>query len=233
MRCTVSHRASSLATIVICLLATNCGHETSGPDTASVPSPTPTSSPTPGGVSEFLLLDDFTSNIDRGWIPVVGDWRIENEEMVLRSEDGADEFMFVGDGQWTDYTLETDLKYSNGALTNEFGIVFFADRYLTSCYHFRLSNLSGGREVELRFSRDRRTESADLIARAIAPSSFESGVWYKLKVVTKQGRIRCFVNGNPLIDVRDLSRSNGLVGLMSDGFSAVLHFDNVRVYRTE
>jgi hypothetical protein len=38
------------------------------------------------------------------------------------------------------------------------------------------------------------------------------------------------INGITVIDVEDRTNTQGMIGLMSDGFLALLHYDNVKVY---
>jgi hypothetical protein len=90
--------------------------------------------------------------------------------------------------------------------------------------------INGDDAVRLLYVTDRVRDTRREIASADSPVSFQSGEWYTLQAVTQDGRIQCSINGQVVIDVQDSSSTRGMIGLTSDGFPALLYYDNVRVY---
>jgi hypothetical protein len=171
--------------------------------------------------------DTFTDDYDFGWTPVVGAWEITGDEYRLQSRDGTDEYTFIGAECWSDYVVRVDLRYTNGELTNDFGIVFHASADYRS--HYKLM-INGGDLVRLLYVSNRVRDEYEELDRAHSPVRFEEGKWYTLQAWVREGRIRGSINGINVIDVEDTRNTQGLIGLMSDGFPALLHFDNVKVY---
>jgi hypothetical protein len=151
--------------------------------------------------------DTFTDNQDLGWTPVVGAWEIADEEYRLHSRDGVDEYTFIGAECWSDYILRVDLRYTDGELTNDYGIAFHVSPDYRSLYKLMIN---GGNLVRLLYVPNRVRDEYQELDRAHSPVPF--------------------VNGITVIDVEDTRNTQGMIGLMSDGFPALLHYDNVKVY---
>jgi hypothetical protein len=171
--------------------------------------------------------DTFTEDYDFGWTPVVGEWEIAGQEYRLHSQDGVDEYTFIGAECWSDYILRVDLRYTDGELTNDYGIAFHVSPDYRSLYKLMID---GGDLVRLLYVPNRVRDEYEELDRAHSPIPFEDGKWYTLQAWVRKGRIRGSINGITVIDVEDTRNTQGMIGLMSDGFPALLHYDNVKVY---
>jgi hypothetical protein len=171
--------------------------------------------------------DTFTDNVDRGWEPVVGEWQIANDEVQLHSRDGVDEYTFIGAECWSEYILRVDLRYTEGALTNDYGIAFYVSPDHQSLYKLMIN---GGDLVRLLYVPNRARDEFQELDVAHSPIPFVEGRWYTLQAWVRQGRIQGSIDGITVIDVEDTRLTQGMIGLMSDGFPALLHYDNVKVY---
>jgi hypothetical protein len=171
--------------------------------------------------------DTFTDDHDLGWTPVVGVWEIAGEEYRLHSSDGVDEYTFIGGECWSEYILRVDLRYTEGELTNDYGIAFYVSPDYRSLYKLMIN---GDNLVRLLYVPNRVRDEYKELDRAYSPIPFEEGKWYTLQAWVRKGRIRGSINGITVIDVEDTQNTQGMVGLMSDGFPALLHYDNVKVY---
>jgi hypothetical protein len=139
----------------------------------------------------------------------------------------VDEYTFIGAECWSDYVLRVDVRFTEGALTNDFGIAFNVSPDYRSLYKLMIN---GEDRVRLLHVVNRGQDINQEIDSAPSPVSFTPDRWYTLQAVTREGRIQCSIEGQTVIDVQDTSRTEGLIGLMSDGFPALLHYDNVEVY---
>jgi len=171
--------------------------------------------------------DPFTDNYDVGWTPVTGEWEIAGDEYRLHSEDGVDEYTFIGAECWSDYILRVDLRYTGGELTNDYGIVFHVSPDYNSLYKLVII---GPDIVRLLYVPNRVRDEYEELDRGRSLVPFEEGKWYTLQAWVRQGRIRGSINGITVIDFVDTRNREGMIGLMSDGFPALLHYDNVKVY---
>ena len=91
--------------------------------------------------------------------------------------------------------------------------------------------INGDDRVRLLYVKNRVLDINREIANVPSPVSFQPGRWYNLKAVVREGgHIWCSIDGRIVIDVWDSSNTEGMIGLMSDGFPALIHYDSVKVY---
>jgi rhamnogalacturonan endolyase len=134
-------------------------------------------------------------------------------EQHLTNDDARFTPLFVtGDPEWRDYRVEVSVKPLS--LQKHAGLVF---RYRTSRHHYRAA-LEGGSRLRLveRLPFDREFRVAAWRELASAPFTYDTRTWYRLEVTAEGDRLRVFVDGRPLLDVRDGDLTAGIAGLTAD-----------------
>jgi rhamnogalacturonan endolyase len=121
--------------------------------------------------------------------------------------------LFVtGDSEWRDYRV--DVSVQPLSLEKEAGLVF---RYRTSRHYYRLA-LEGGARLRLtvRLPFDQQFRVADWREVASAPFAYDTKTWYRLEASAEGDRLRAWVDGRQLIDVRDRELTSGIAGVTAN-----------------
>jgi hypothetical protein len=121
--------------------------------------------------------------------------------------------LFVtGDPEWRDYRVEVSIRPLS--LQQEAGLVF---RYRTSRHYYRLA-LEGGNRARLvaRLPIDREFRVADWRELANVPFEYDTKRWYRLEVAAEGDRLRAWIDGKPIVDVRDGELAAGIAGLTAN-----------------
>ena len=121
--------------------------------------------------------------------------------------------LFVtGEPEWRDYRVEVSVRPLS--LQQEAGLVF---RYRTSRHYYRLA-LEGGSRVRLvaRLPIDRDFRVADWRELASVPFDYDTRRWYRLEVAADGDRLRGWIDGKPVVDVRDGELAAGIAGLTAN-----------------
>ena len=121
--------------------------------------------------------------------------------------------LFVtGDPEWRDYRVGVSVRPLS--LQKEAGLAF---RYRTSRSYYRLALEEGRRlRLALRLPLDEQFRVSAWRELAVAPFSYDTRTWYRLEVVAEGDRLRGFVDGKPLIDVRDGELAAGIAGVTAN-----------------
>lgn len=178
----------------------------------STPTPTPTEAPSPTQAPVILLQDDFSSDLNK-W-ENTGNCNITDGVLV---NSNVETMQSVSGGpQWTDYTIEADVKITSSAA----GIIFRkADG--DNMYMWQLSNTYGGLRPHKKVNGSWSTIKS-------VPYTFNLNTWYQVKIEASGSTIKTYINGNLLDTTTDTQFSSGKVGFRESGESA--QFDNLKVY---
>gem|GEM_PF-3641387 len=165
-----------------------------------------------------LFSDDFNDGVFDRWTQISnllgssGAWSIENGELSSDVGSGA----IFGQFDWTDYTVETSIKFPQGA-GNDAGLFFrFQDE--GNQYQFRVSNGL----VRLVPRINGRVSNVLSAAFTINPDQ-----WYRLKVEVKGNQAKAFIDDQLIFTVPDIAIAQGVIGFQDDGVH--VHYDDVVV----
>ncbi|CAG7651777.1 hypothetical protein PAESOLCIP111_06388 [Paenibacillus solanacearum] len=175
------------------------------------------------------VFDDFNDGNDNGWVRFEGNWVVENGE--LSSEGGIFGKTTIGNEQWADYTVESDIKLIE--TTGDAGILVRVNNpangkhlvdnpdYLQGYYaHIKTNGVYLGK---FNYGWTSLTNSA---------MSIPANTWQHMKVVVSGANIKVYVGdmATPKINYTDTSSNpftHGKVGLRS--MYNHTHFDNFKV----
>ena len=105
----------------------------------------------------------------------------------------------TGDPEWRDYRVEVSVRPLS--LQQEAGLVF---RYRTSRHYYRLALEDGTRlRLAVRLPIDQEFRVGAWRELAGVPFTYDTKTWYRLEVNAEGDRLRGFVDGKLLVDVRD------------------------------
>ena len=152
----------------------------------------------------IVHLDSWAAG-DEGAVPYV--------EQHLINEDLRFAPLFVtGDPEWRDYRVEVSVRPLS--LTKEAGLAF---RYRTSRHYYRLALEDGKRlRLALRLPTDEEFRVSAWREIAVAPFTYDTRTWYRLELSAEGDRLRGWVDGKPLIDVRDRELAAGIAGVTAN-----------------
>jgi rhamnogalacturonan endolyase len=121
--------------------------------------------------------------------------------------------LFVtGDSEWRDYRVEVSVRPL--ALNEAAGLVL---RYRTNRHYYRLA-LEGGARLRLsvRLPLDREFRVSAWRELASAEFSYDTKTWYRLEAAAEGDRLRAWIDGRPLLEVRDSDLAAGIAGLTAN-----------------
>ncbi len=129
-------------------------------------------------------------------------------------------YVILKDQNYKDVTISVQFKAISGSMDQAGGIIFrFVD---ADNYYVLRANALEDNVILFKYVKGARTG----IASAAAPVS--SGTWHTLKVVAKGESIQGFLDGKLVINVKDSTYNEGLVGLWTKADS-ITYFDNFSV----
>lgn len=165
-------------------------------------------------------LEDFNDGDALGWtempnqIGSTANWSVTNGVYDSSTSGGA---AYFGDTNWVDYTVQTDIRYINGA-GNDAGLLFRVQDE-NNWYQFRLRN----GEIRL-ISRVNGAVNAGI---ASMPITIQPDTWYQLKVVVYGDTVQAYLDNDLIFDYSGLQLAHGAVGYLDDGVHA--QYDNLLV----
>ena len=121
--------------------------------------------------------------------------------------------LFVtGDAEWGDYTVEADVRPLSFAAMA--GVVF---RYHTN-RHYYVFALEGGKTAKLavRGPIEKELRVADWRVLGEAPFEYDTKRFYRLSVENDGPRIRCLIDGRPVLEATDRELLRGRVGVLAN-----------------
>ncbi|MBI3385197.1 hypothetical protein HY030_03335 [Candidatus Gottesmanbacteria bacterium] len=190
-------------------------------------------------------FDDFSQNRNCLWQPLELEhdfWQITNAALVGNSHYFTTEsliFYLTGDLDWTDYSIEADVKNTEGVDKTIIGRFSDKDHY----YILNLRSSFQNQGNDLILGKICCSGHRKELARVPYPNFVDT--WYHLRLTFKDREIRAYVNDQLLIDFVDdfypeLPHLTGKAGLMTWGgnYGGVLPhttaiFDNVRVKKED
>jgi alpha-L-arabinofuranosidase len=140
-----------------------------------------------------LFASDFRQGAD-GWRPVSGSWHVE-DGVYRQTEEEEDVRAVAGDPSWTDYTVSVKARKLGGA---EGFLIMFRVRDDGDWYWW---NVGGWNNTQHAIEKS-VGGSKSLVGRG-RPGQVETGRWYDLRVEVEGSRIRCYMDGTLIHDVRE------------------------------
>ena len=167
--------------------------------------------------------------------PVLGEWTVTGTELVQpRAVSGAR--LVFGDKSWTDYDFSVEARMADGDCG--FGMLFRTsgrglhthpqdgtERH-TDHMIFVVAGLANHAHY-LEHGIDAKANEWLAQKPLAADRKLKKGEWYTARVSVRGGRVRCFVNGEPVFDTETKAAPAGFVGLMT--WTAPFRFRNIKV----
>lgn len=160
---------------------------------------------------------------EKDWHVATGKWGIKGG--VYQETSGATAAMasFVGEEDWTDYTVEAKVRIEQ---SNWAGLIFRAKSDLE---YYVLYFGVPAKNIELWRHKPPNVDSRDNIFN-IPPKgvgAFAAGEWYTLKAVVDGDKFQLFVNDELQNEVQDAVYESGRIGVWA--WQATASFDDVTV----
>jgi hypothetical protein len=185
----------------------------------------------------FAILDDFSDARDDGWTPVQGDWKVENGRYVQSNIDTVDALSmktyhrsFMGDINWSDYTVEVDLRIDKPGLAAPIAGIFVrvTDKNADGNYYFfRIDTRPTCAPAAVESPNNNfKGEGGGKNEGATAN---EDGVEYHLKVVAAGNKFSFYIDNTLILERTDDVDPfmKGAVGLGT--YNSGTSFDNFQV----
>jgi alpha-L-arabinofuranosidase len=163
--------------------------------------------------NKVLFVSDFAKNT-KGWKFTGGDWQTA-DGALRQSAKGTDLRAYAGQKEWKDYTLTLKARKLGGA--EGFLIIFAAPNEKDKAWW----NLGGwgnqGHAVEMRGVEHDRV-----------PGQIETGRWYDIKIELQGSRIRCWLDGQLVHDIKNgsLKSMYAVAGLKQNTHEIILKVVN-------
>ncbi|MGM0369930.1 MAG: LamG-like jellyroll fold domain-containing protein [Bacillota bacterium] len=140
-----------------------------------------------------LLSSDFNSK-DSNWKAVSGDWKVENG-FYKQTSNASDTSTYAGNSNWNNYTLNVRARKKSGS---EGMIIHFGRKDENNYYQLNLGGW-GNSQTALQKIND----GSDQIIGKSAIKSIETNKWYDIKIELSGNRIRTYLDGELMHDVKD------------------------------
>ncbi len=153
-----------------------------------------------------LFHDDFTSGSMSKWSISSGKW---NATRGVAEVTGPAHLAFIGDTNWSDYSIEVTTKMDGSDLPEVTWLksyVFFRVQEPDSYYRFGYHGDS--RSLELS-----KMIKGEWTPMSLAPFDIGVNTWVTFRVVANGSDIRCYADGKLVIQVTDNSLATGRVGI--------------------
>jgi hypothetical protein len=149
-------------------------------------------------------------------------WYVDKGTLHQWGADGLLHAIFTGDENWTDYTFEARVRIAKNERDGRAGLIFRA-----TSDGFALFRLHRDRGiVQLAYHTD-DPFGWQVLAERRLPGRVEGDRWYRMEVQAAGKRVRCFIDGQPVLEaVLDVAGQGG-IGLYSVDSQA--SFDDLRV----
>lgn len=167
----------------------------------------------------------FSENFENGsskWTTRKGNWTIKSDESKVynQSDIKKEAIATRGDKDWTDYTVEADIKVEDFNGSNR---AMLCSRYKdhNNYYAVSLSSKSGG-TVELRKKVNGKSTTIKKVSTSIKANKL-----YNVKLEVKGSNIKVYIDDKVIIESKDTSLTKGAVALLSSKVN--VSYDNVVV----
>lgn len=185
---------------------------------------------------DLLLHETFDAPGLDGWTSYVGgenekvpSWRVEAGTLAQPEEDGLIRAILTGDAAWGDYCVEARIRIDSTKPDSRAGLVFRDDG--RGFYVLRFTR-SSGRAQLMYHSRAPFGwhELATVPVRTAAASNGGDG-WVDVRVEARGPFLRCYIDGNPYIDIADSRARAGRFGFYA--CEARARFDDLKVSKLQ
>ncbi|MEK7399114.1 MAG: family 16 glycoside hydrolase [Candidatus Poribacteria bacterium] len=177
----------------------------------------------------YAVTDDFNDGNDTGWTQIQGAWSVVNGEYAQTDIKWASTATnetyhrsYFGDATWANYTFEAKVRIEKAGETASIPGIFFRVTEKSAkgdYYMFRLDNRAAEGPALI------KSPNTILLENKNKPAKV--GQNYVLKVDLTGDSIKCYIDGQLEIDLKDASFPKGAVGVGS--FNVDCRFDNVTV----
>jgi len=171
------------------------------------------------------FYDDFTSGANPNWQIIGSHWSFANGKAYSDIPTTyVDEFMNIGDSNWTNYTFEVDLEGTDGTDKQ----ILFRTQDNDNGYYVHMIGPIQYQDLEIG-----KIVNGQWSVISSKTFSVQNNVNYRLKVVLNGSSIKLYIDNNLELEATDNAFSSGGIALMnhSGGYAPNnLIFDNVAVY---
>lgn len=179
-----------------------------------------------------LLAQDFAdSHAADTWRQDTGgggsrSWYVEGGALHQWSGDALLHAIFMGDEHWTDYAVTARVRVARNDRDGRAGLIF---RSTTN--GFALFRLHREKSIVQLAYHSNDPFGWQVLAERKLPIQVEGGRWYQMEVQAAGKRVRCFIDGQPVLEaVLDLANEGG-IGFYS--VDAQASFDDLCVLKLE
>ncbi len=167
--------------------------------------------------STTLFFDDFSdaSWTSSQWTIHSGSWTVNNGYYDMAGSPGQLIETSAGSESWTNYAVETRVRYVSGEYTGELGARLnpsVGSRYSLLLY----PNLDGPNQAAL----VKFTSWQDIAGTTLSQTTITTDTnWHTLRMELNGNNIKCYYDGTLIFDVNDNSYASGKVSFESYGTS--------------
>jgi len=169
----------------------------------------------------WALVWDFKSD-NKDWKPVTGEWSIKDGEYIQSQRGVSAVRTFVGDANWTDYTVETKIKVTENSYA---GLMFRAQSELE--YHVFYINVTENACEWWHHTKPNPDSRVQHFKQPPVKVKIELNKQYTLKVVAQGTDFTFYIDDvEQKVDKSDIY-PNGKIGLWA--WDTKVSFDDVRI----
>jgi prepilin-type N-terminal cleavage/methylation domain-containing protein len=190
----------------------------------------------PGKKIDDIASDNFDSGNADNWTEIGRDWKVTDGKYYGGTEHGSSggNMTFLGDEDWTDYSVELDANLINGGDSGYgYGVYFRAQDYNSlNAYIFQYDPGWGSGAFLFRKIVDGNEQPPFAVVR-VSEGYIWNGTEKHVRVEVSGDTFKAYVSDidggdTPVLEGSDSSYTNGSMGLRTWG-SAQASFDNIKV----
>ncbi len=161
--------------------------------------------------------DDFEDGL-ANWGGVNEWWTVEDGECSGKYFGGS-EWIFTGDTEWTDYTVNCKMKFTGNRTPGGYAGITFRDQAMIGpgWYFFCIDAPSGTAKGW--------KNNSPVISRVPLPFAISKDTWYELRIIAEGDHFEFYIDEKPAGKFVDDSNPSGCVGLVVKNVHA--HFDDL------
>jgi hypothetical protein len=169
----------------------------------------------------WALVWDFKGDA-KDWKPATGEWSVKDGEYIQSLRGVSAVRTFIGDNNWTDYTVETKIKITENSYA---GLIFRAQSELE--YHVFYINVIGGACEWWHHTKPNPDSRVQHFNQPTAKVKIELNKQYTLKVIAKGQDFSFYIDDiEQKVDKTDIYPS-GKIGLWA--WDTKASFDDVKI----
>ena len=166
--------------------------------------------------------DDFGDGL-ANWRGVNNCWTVEDGECsgkFLNAPPGNAEWIFTGDTEWTDYTVNCKMKFTGNRTPGGYAGISFRDKGMIGSEFYAFI-------IDARSGTARSWKNSTDISKVPLPFALSKDTWYELKIIAEGDHFEFYIDGKPTGKFVDESNPSGCVGLVVRNAHA--HFDDITI----